>query len=183
MYLGGSSMFKLCRLTFSLSAAAFLVVVQMPACLALDEIEVRKLFIHEQLLKCFLAKKMLPEAIKEYQLVLHAKPNDARMHFDYGNCLLTMGNKKTALTEFKACARIQPGVPEYQAAVGAVSMMLKIYDQAVISYTRAVSLGGPYQQQLQAAQMYQAQQKELAEYNKQMKLQQDKEKNAKDDED
>jgi tetratricopeptide (TPR) repeat protein len=183
MFEGGSLMFKWRRLPVSLFAAAFLVVVEVPACLALDEIEVRKLFIHEQLLKCYLGKRMLPEALKEYQTVLHSKPNDARMHFDYGNALLTMGNKKSALTEFKACARIQPGVPEYQAAVGAVSMMLKIYDQAVISYTRAVSLGGSYQQQLQAAQMYQAQQKELAEYNKQMKLQQDKEKNAKDDDD
>src|SRR5215469_5942014 len=169
------------NLVVSLLALTAATITQMPASFALDEMDVRKAFIHENLLKCYLATKRIPEAQKEYQAVLKYKPNDARMHFDYGNCMLTMQNKAGALTQFKAAAKLQPGVPEYQAAVGAVSMMLKIYDQAVTSYTRAVSLGGSYQQQLQAAQMYQAQQRELAEYNKQMKLQQQENSKIKDD--
>lgn len=173
------------NLAVALLAASLATIIQMlmPASFALDEMDVKKAFIHETLLKCYLAKRMLPEAQKEYQAVLKYKPNDARMHFDYGNCMLTMQNKAGALTQFQAAAKIQPGIPEYQAAVGAVSMMLKRYDQAVTSYTRAVSLGGSFQQQLQAAQMYQAQQRELAEYNKQMKLQQDENKKIKDDDD
>jgi tetratricopeptide (TPR) repeat protein len=171
------------NLVVSLLAATAATITQMPASFALDEMDVRKAFIHETLLKCYLAKKMIPEAQREYQAVLKYKPNDARMHFDYGNCMLTMQNKAGALGQFKAAAKIQPGVPEYQAAVGAVSMMLKSYDQAVTSYTRAVSLGGAYQQQLQAAQMYQAQQRELAEYNKQMRLQNEENKKIKDDDD
>src|SRR5277367_1557843 len=139
--LGGSSMFTSRSLAASLLAASMAIINLAPASFAIDETEVRKSFIHEQLLKCYLAKRMLPEAMKEYQAVLRVKPNDARMHFDYGNVMLTMQNKKGAIVEFRNCARLQPGIPEYQAAVGAVSMMLKNYDQAVTSYTRAVSLG------------------------------------------
>jgi len=176
-------MFNRRNLAASFLAASLLFAIQMPSSFAIDEMTVRKTFIHETLLKCYLAKRMLPEALKEYQAVLQVKSGDARMHFDYGNCLLTMQNKKGALAQFKLAAQQQAGVPEYQAAVGTVALMLKSYDQAVTSFTRAVSLGGNYTKQLQAAQMYQAQQRELIEYNKQMKLQQANEKNQKDDDD
>jgi len=170
-------------LVVSLLAATAAIITQMPAGFALDEMDVRKAFIHETLLKCYLAKRMLPEAQREYQAVLKYKPNDARMHFDYGNCMLTMQNKAGALGQFKDAARIQPGIPEYWAAVGTVSMMLKNYEQAVSAYSRAVSLGGNYQKELQAAQVYLMRQRQIQEEKKQLQLQNEQNKKIKDDDD
>jgi tetratricopeptide (TPR) repeat protein len=158
----------------------------MPVSLAVDnEIEMRKAFIHQILVKCYVAKRMLPAAIKEYQILVKYTPNDALMRFEYGNCLLNDGQKKAALDQFKQCAKIQSGVPEYHAAVGACALMLGMYDQAVLSYTRAVSLGGNFQGQLQQAQVYQGQVQQRAELLRQMKAQQQTEtkKNASDDDD
>jgi len=137
------------------------------------------------LVKCYVAKRMLPAAIKEYQILIKYNPNDARMRFDYGNCLLNDGQKKLALDQFKQCAKIQSGVPEYHQAVAACAMMLGMYDQAVLSYTRAVSLGGNCQAQLQQAQQYQAQKNQREEYLRQLKAQQQTEtkKNNNDDDD
>src|SRR5271168_4811162 len=153
-------------LVVSLLAASLAIITQMPAGFALDEMDVRKAFIHETLLKCYLAKRMLPEAQREYQAVLKYKPNDARMHFDYGNCMLTMQNKAGALGQFKDAARIQPGIPEYWAAVGTVSMMLK-----------------NYQKELQAAQVYLMRQRQIQEEKKQLQLQNEQNKKIKDDDD
>lgn len=170
-------------LMVSLLAASLVLLTKMPASIAVSEMQVKKAFIHETLLKCYLAKRMLPEAMKEYQAVLVLKPNDAKMHFDYGNVMFTMQNARGALPEFKNAARLQPGVPEYQAAVGADSMILKNYDQAAQAYGRAVSLGGNYVKQLQDAQMRLQVQREKVEYDRQQKLQNAERGKIKDDDD
>jgi len=172
------------RILVGVPWALLLVAISLPpASIAVSETDVRKAFIHETLLKCYLEKRMLPEAQKEYKAVLTFKPNDARMHFDYGNCMLTMQNKAGALGQFKDAARIQPGIPEYWAAVGTVSMMLKNYEQAVSAYSRAVSLGGNYQKELQAAQVYLMRQRQIQEEKKQLQLQNEQNKKIKDDDD
>lgn len=183
---GRITMFTLRNLSTSMTLALITSLAYMPVSLAVDdEIEMRKAFIHQILVKCYVAKKMLPAAIKEYQILAKYNPNDARMRFDYGNSLLNDGQKKAALEQFKLCAKIQSGEPAYQAAVAACAMMLKMYDQAVLSYTRAVSLGGKFEPQLQQAQQYQAQEKQRAEYLRQLKAQQQTEtkKNLNDDDD
>jgi tetratricopeptide (TPR) repeat protein len=170
-------------LMVSLLAASLVLITKMPSSVAVSEIQVKKAFIHETLLKCYLAKKMLPEAMKEYQAVLVLKPNDAKMHFDYGNVMFTMQNPRGALPQFQNAARLQPGVPEYQAAVGACAMVLRNYDLAASAYGRAVSLGGNYVKQLQDAQMRLQVQREKVEYDKQMKLQNAERGKIKDDDD
>jgi stress-induced-phosphoprotein 1 len=172
------------RKTAALSVVAFsILLLQGSPGFAVNEIEVRKAFIHEQLLKCYLGKRMLPEAISEYKVVLRYKPNDASLHFNYGNVLLTMGNKPGALSEFNQCVRIAPGVPEYQGAVGAVSMMLKNYAKAVDAYTKALRLGGPYQKQWQEAAQYKAVTDEQIKYKQEMKKQEELEKQNKGNDD
>jgi tetratricopeptide (TPR) repeat protein len=171
------------RLTCLIFTALFVAIALPRAGFAISEMDVRKAFIHETLLKCYLAKRLLPEAQREYKAVLLYKPNDARMHFDYGNCMLTMQNKAGAAVQFGLAAKIQPGVPEYWAAVGAVEMMLKNYAAAVAAYTKAVSLGGNYRTELQRAEYYLQQQREEQARQKQLKLQNEENKKIKDDDD
>ncbi len=159
------------RQTLLIAGVACLISPQV--CFAVDQdIAARKAFIHSLLAKCYMAKHMGPDAAKEYAALLKYTPGDARLYFDYANALILKGDKRGALTQFRQAAKLQPGVPEYAGAVGALALNLGMYDLSVLSYTRAVSLGGNFQGQLQQAQQYQAQERQRQAYIKQQKQQQ-----------
>jgi len=117
------------HILFSFSLIAGVVVACLLLAAPAEEVADRKASIHKVLLKCYLAKRKMPDALNEYQIILGHEPSNARMHFDYGNALMTVGDKRRALDEFQTCDRLQPNVPEYQGAVRSLQIMLKQYVQ------------------------------------------------------
>ena len=144
--------------------------------IAIDpEVLAKKTLCHSCLSKIYVAQGQISEATTEFQELLKLTPNDASVHFDFGNFLARNGKTDLAATQFKLAAKIKPNVPEYQVGLGNALMYTKNYDAAVQAYTKACSLGGKYQTQLQTAQQYQAQQKLLEQYKTKVEAQQENE--------
>jgi Flp pilus assembly protein TadD len=157
------------------------IVVLMLICLSLGhktlamdpEVMAKKALCHTCLAKIYVAQGQDPEATKEYQELLKLTPNDASAHFDFGNVLARNNKPDLAAAQFKLAAKLKPTIPEYQVGLGNAFMYTKNYEGAVQAYTKACTLGGKYQTQLQTAQQYQAQQKLLDQYKNKVQQQQE----------
>jgi Flp pilus assembly protein TadD len=134
------------------------------------EIAAKKMMIEDSLVGCYREKGDLPGAASEYSKLLALKPNDARAHFDYANVLLRLQRLPAAAAQYQKAAQLEKSVPEYLGGAGTGCMITKNYDGAVTYFTKAIQMGGKYQEQLQQAQVYQAQQIQLKKY----KIYQDK---------
>jgi Flp pilus assembly protein TadD len=128
------------------------------------EIAAKKMMIEEALVNCYREKGDLPDAATEYKKLLLVEPNNARAHFDYANVLLRLQRLQPAATEYAKAAKLEPTVPEYLGGAGTGAMITKNYDGAVTYFTKAIQMGGKYQEQLQQAQVYQAQAVQLKKY-------------------
>jgi len=130
----------------------------------------KKVLCHTCLAKIYVAQGKMPEAITEYQELLKLSPNDASAHFDLGNVYARSNKPDLAAAQFKLAAKLKPTIPEYQVGLGNALLYSKNFDGAVEAYTKACSLGGKYQAQLQTAQQYQAQQKLLEKYKARVQI-------------
>jgi hypothetical protein len=75
----------------ALMACSIVLTEASPGYGSLSQVEIRKTLIHEHLLKCYLAKRMLPEATAEYEIILRYKPDDAaRLDLDYANAVFIL---------------------------------------------------------------------------------------------
>ena len=161
---------------FNLLAILFICLSLEQKALAIDpEVLAKKALCHSCLAKIYVARGQIPEATSEYQELLKLTPNDASEHFNFGNFLARNGKPDLAATQFKLAAKIKPSIPEYQVGLGNALMYTKNFEGAVQAYTKACSLGGKYQTQLQTAQQYQAQQKLLEQYKTKVEAQQESE--------
>ena len=133
----------------------------------------KKVLCHTCLAKIYASQGKLPEATIEYQELLKLTPNDAATHFEFASLLAHNGKPDLAAPQYKIAAKLKPNVPEYQAGLGYALMCTKSYEAAVAAYSKACGLGGKYQDQLQNAQQYQAQQKLLEQYKNKMQSQQE----------
>jgi predicted Zn-dependent protease len=133
----------------------------------------KKVLCHTCLVKIYSAQHKYPEAAVEYAALLAYTPNDARMHFEYGRTLAQMQKNGPALAQYRAAARIDPSVAEYQAGLGFACLYAKDYGGAVAALTKACQLGGKYQKELSLAQQYQMQNQQIKQYEK--KVEQKKE--------
>ena len=140
----------------------------LPAAAADSEAVRKKILCHTCLVKIYKAQRKYPEAAAEYQTLLAFQPNDARLHFDYGQTLNQLQKLQPAAQQYRSAAKIDPSVPEYQAALGIVLLNLKDYNGAVTALTKACQMGGKFQSQLTIAQQYQAQNEQLKQYTKQV---------------
>jgi Flp pilus assembly protein TadD len=133
----------------------------------------KKVLCHTCLAKIYVAQGKTSEAITEYQELLKLTPNDASAHFEFAGVLARNGKTDIAAPQYKLAAKLKPNVAEYQAGLGYALMCTKSYEAAVAAYSKACVLGGKYQEQLQNAQQYQAQQKLLEQYKNKMQAQQE----------
>jgi len=155
-----------CALKFIGFAMVWQVYSLAPT-LAMDpEVAAKKQLCHTCLMKIYMAQRKFPEAMVESQALLTLTPNDARLHFDYANLLFQAQKQALAVQQYRAAAKLQPYVPEYQAGLGVACLNTKNYDTAVTALTKACQLGGKFEKELQLAQQYQAQQKQLVQYTK-----------------
>jgi len=144
------------------------------------EIAAKKAMIEEALVGCYREKGDLPGAASEYVNLVAAEPNNARVHFDYANVLLRLQRLPAAASQYAKAAKLEPSVPEYLGGAGTGCMINKNYDGAVTYFTKAIQMGGKYQEQLQQAQVYQAQQVQLKKYQQyQQKLKEQQKQGAK----
>jgi Flp pilus assembly protein TadD len=135
------------------------------------EVLAKKALCRTCLAKIYATQGKTAEAIVEYDELLKLTPNDANAHFEYGNFLARNNKAGLAVNHFKRAAALKPSIPEYQVGLGNALMYTKNYDGAVVAYSKACSLGGKYQSQLQLAQQYQAQQKLLEQYKAKVQTQ------------
>ncbi len=142
--------------------------------LAVDpEVIAKKVLCRSCLAKIYVAEGLYPEASTEYSELLKLTPNDASAHFEYANLLAKTEKPDQAVSHYKTAAKLKPTVPEYQVGLGNAYMFTRNFDAAVQAYTRACTLGGKYQTQLQQAQQYQAQQKLLDQYKQKVQERQE----------
>ncbi len=142
-----------------------LILVQSLPALAVDpEVLAKKALCHSCLAKIYVAQKDYAAAMTEYQALIAIQPDDATTRFAYGALLAKSEKFGPAIAQYKVAAKLAPGVPEYQCALGNCYMYSKNYDAAVTTYTKACNLGGKYQRQLTQALQYQAQEKSLKQY-------------------
>jgi predicted Zn-dependent protease len=160
------------RRVYSLGFAAVLLAVGTSASWA-DTPAEKKFNIHKCLLQIYLTQRK-SEAGTEYSALLALKPNDAQMHFEYGNFLLRGGNNGGAATQYRAACKYQGRMADYQIGLGNALMRLKDYPGAIVAYSKACQIGGATGSQspqtlLQGAQQYQQQQANFNAYQKQLK--------------
>lgn len=155
-------------LVLSLEVAAIAPVLAVDA-----EAAAKKDLCHTCLKNIYLAEHRYNDALAEFQSLLVTRPNDARLHYECGNVLLQTGKLAMAVPHMRTAVKLKPDVSEFQAGLGAACLYNKNYDAAVAAYTKACQMGGKYDKQLQIAQQYQAQQKQLIQYEK--KIEQKKE--------
>jgi predicted Zn-dependent protease len=133
----------------------------------------KKVLCHTCLMKIYVAEANIAQATAEYQELFKLTPNDAALHFDYGNFLARNGKPELAVPQFKLAAKLKPSVPEYQVGLGNSLMYTKDYAGAVAAYNKACALGGKYQELVQKAQLYQAQQKSYEQYKERIQARKD----------
>jgi Flp pilus assembly protein TadD len=144
--------------------------------LAMDpEVMAKKVLCHTCLVKIYVAQQNVKDATTEFNELLKLTPNDASVHFDYGNFLARNGKADLAVTQFKLAAKFKPSVPEYQVGLGNSLMYSKDYNGATAAYSKACLLGGKYQDLLQKAQQYELQQKVYEQYQAKIKAQKESE--------
>lgn len=160
-------------LTLAFVIVCFQSVASQASFAVNPEVLGKKIMIHECLKNIYVAQRRELDAIAEFNALLGLDPNNAKLHFEYGNFLAQSQKTGPAAAQYQIAARLQPGVAEYQGGLGNGFMYTKRYGMAVAAYTRACQLGGRYQQQLQLAQQYDAQQKQMQQYEK--KVEQKKE--------
>ncbi len=131
----------------------------------------KKVLCHTCLAKIYATQGKIPEAITEYQELLKLTPNDAAIQFEFAGVLARNKKPDLAIPHYKLAAKLKANVAEYQGGLGYALMCEKNYEGAVAAYTKACSLGGKYQTQLQNAQQYQAQQKLLEQYKTKIDIQ------------
>jgi predicted Zn-dependent protease len=124
-------------------------------------------------MKIYVAQANVSQATVEYQELLKLTPGDPQLHFDYGNFLARNNKPELSAAQFKLAAKLKPAVPEYQVGLGNALMYAKDYPGAIAAYNKACLLGGKYQDQLQKAQQYEAQQKSYEQYRQKIQAQKD----------
>ena len=144
------------------------------------DVMAKKVLCHTCLMEIYIAQANVKEATTEFNELFKLTPNDAALHFKYANFLARNSKPDLAVPHFKLAAKLKPAVPEYQVGLGNTLMYAKDYSGAEAAYTKAIMLGGKspeqlkqYQDLLQKAQQYEAQQKQYEQYEK--KIQQQKE--------
>ncbi len=160
---------------YILMAAVCCLIYIIPALAVDPEVMAKKVLCHTCLMKIYVAQGNVAQALTEYQELLKLTPNDAALHFDYGNFLARNSKPDLAIPQFKLAAKLKPTIPEYQVGLGNVLMYTKDYAGAVAAYSKACVLGGKYQDMVQKAQQYQAQQKSYEQYQQKIKAQKESE--------
>jgi tetratricopeptide (TPR) repeat protein len=160
-------------LSLAIAIACFQSVASQASFAVDPEVLGKKMMIHKCLKDIYVAQRRELDAIGEFKALLALDPNDAQTHFEYANFLAQSQKLPQAAVEYQAAARLKPGVAQYQGGLGNGFMYTKRYAMAVAAYTRAIQLGGKFQQQLQIAEQYEAQEKQLKVYEK--KIEQKKE--------
>ena len=133
----------------------------------------KKVLCHTCLMKIYVAQANIPQATVEYQELLKLTPGDPQLHFDYGNFLARNNKPELSSAQFKMAAKLKPSVPEYQVGLGNALMYAKDYTSACAAYTKACLLGGKYQDLVQKAQQYEAQQKSYEQYQQKVQARKD----------
>jgi len=82
-------------------------------------------WIHETLKNVYLAKRNLPAANDEFKNLAKLEPDDARLHFDYGNFLEICQKPDQALNEFRQAVELAPERMEYQGALSAAELTVR----------------------------------------------------------
>jgi len=160
---------------YILIAGAFCFAFPNPVGAADPEAMAKKVLCHTCLAKIYVAQDNAPQAITEFQELLKLTPNDPTVHFDFGNFLARSDKPDLAVPQFKLAAKLKPSVPEYQVGLGNALMYTKDFTGAIAAYNKACSLGGKYQELIQKAQHYEAQQKLYEQYQKKIQLQKESE--------
>jgi len=164
------------KLAICIAVVAVYYSVYLNLALAADpEVLAKKVLCHTCLAKIYVAQANVGLATVEYQELLKLTPNDPALHFEYGNFLARNNKPELAAVQFKLAAKLKPAIPEYQVGLGNALMYSKDYNGAIAAYTKACLLGGKYQDQLQKAQQYEAQQKLYEQYQKKIEAQKDTE--------
>lgn len=132
-------------------------------------VNTRKEMIHLALLDCYQKLGKGAETNQEFATLVAIKPNDAKLQYNYGYHLYTLGQTANAIARYRKACQLDPANQDYHGNLANLLMQVKDYNGAMAEYGRAGERFRPqfeqvqrYIQQLQQQKAYEASMKKPA---------------------
>lgn len=126
----------------------------------------RKEAFHLALLDCYQKLGKTADVTAEFNQLVAIKPNDAKLQYNFGYHLYTMGNTAGAIQHYRKAAQLDPSNQDYHGNLGNLLMNTKDYNGALSEYGRA---GERFRPQFDQVQKYIQQVAQQRAYEAQMK--------------
>lgn len=126
----------------------------------------RKEAFHLALLDCYSKLGKTADVTSEFNQLVAIKPNDAKLQYNFGYHLYTMGNTAGAIQHYRKATQLDPSNQDYHGNLGNLLMNTKDFNGALTEYGRA---GERFRPQFDQVQKYIQQVAQQRAYEQQMK--------------